>query len=392
MKNIAVLGATGSIGRNTLEVITQLGKEYQVHSLAARSQLELLAEQVRYFQPHLVAVADPASEPEIRDLLGANSVELLSGEEALVELAEDPQVDVVVNALVGSIGLKATLAALEAGKVVALANKESIVMAGHLVMRAVATGEGLLVPIDSEHSAILQCLRGENPGQVKRLILTASGGPFLRKAFDEFAAVTPEDALKHPNWKMGPKITVDCSTLMNKGLEVIEAHYLFSLPPDRIQVVIHPQSVVHSLVEFVDGSLKAQLSAPDMRIPIQYALTYPERQTADFVTTDLIEIGSLDFEAPDPERFPCLNLAYKSLEMGDGYPTVLNAANEIAVEAFLSKKLVFNQISALIEEALSAFHPPPSLDLDNVLMVDRWARDWCQSRIDKLTVNGTAGR
>ncbi len=266
-------------------------------------------------------------------------------------------------------------------------------MAGHLVMEAVAESEGLLVPIDSEHSAVLQCLRGEDPEQVKRLILTASGGPFLRRALKDFEVIKPEDALQHPNWKMGPKITVDSATLMNKGLEVIEAHYLFNLPSDRIQVVIHPQSVIHSLVEFIDGSLKAQLidgslkaqlSTPDMRIPIQYALTYPERQSAEFVTTNLAEIGSLDFEAPDFDRFPCLNLAYESLKRGKCYPTVLNAANEVAVETFLSGRLAFNQIADLIKAAFKAFKPPETLDLDTVLEVDRWARQWCSEKMNNL--------
>ena len=384
MKNIAILGSTGSIGRNTLEVITQLGKEYRVYSLAARTQVELLAEQVRYFKPRQLAIADPGGEDEIRALLGTNSFDLLSGEDALVQLAQAPETDVVVNALVGAIGLRATLAALQAGKIVALANKESIVMAGHLVMEAVAESEGLLVPIDSEHSAVLQCLRGEDPEQVKRLILTASGGPFLRKALEDFEVIKPEDALQHPNWKMGPKITVDSATLMNKGLEVVEAHYLFNLAPERIQVVIHPQSVIHSLVEFIDGSLKAQLSTPDMRIPIQYALTYPERQSAEFVTTNLVEIGSLDFEAPDFDRFPCLNLAYESLKKGEGYPTVLNAANEVAVEAFLSGRLAFNQIADLIKAVFKAFKPLETLDLDTVLEVDRWARQWCSEEMNNL--------
>jgi 1-deoxy-D-xylulose-5-phosphate reductoisomerase len=287
MKNIAILGSTGSIGQNTLDVIAQLGDDYRVHSLAAKTQVEKLAEQARLYHPRQLAIGgnDGVSE-ELRRLTGAEEVALFAGDDTLVELAQDPEVDVVVNALVGAVGLRATLAALQADKVVALANKESIVMAGSLVMEAASGSEGLLIPIDSEHSAVLQCLRGENPNQVGLLILTASGGPFLRTPYDRFAELTPEEALKHPNWEMGQKITIDSATMMNKGLEVIEAHYLFSLPPDRIQVVIHPQSVVHSLVEFIDGSLKAQLSMPDMRIPIQYALTYPDRQPAEFVQND----------------------------------------------------------------------------------------------------------
>lgn len=381
MKNIVILGSTGSIGQNTLEVIDRLGDDYRVHSLTAKSQVERLAEQVRKYHPQQIAIGDSSSEEEMRSLLKGNDVKIIAGDEALVELVLDPDVDIVVNALVGAIGLRATLAALGAGKVVALANKESIVMAGSLVMETVAEFEGLLIPIDSEHSAVLQCLRGEDPKQVMRLILTASGGPFLKTPLDKFSAISPDEALKHPNWQMGPKITVDSATMMNKGLEIIEAHYLFNLPPERIQVVIHPQSVVHSLVEFVDGSLKAQLSMPDMRIPIQYALTYPDRQPAEFVHNDLVDIGSLHFEAPDFKRFPCLKLAYNSLEAGNGYPTVLNAANEMAVEAFLSHRISFNKIPLLVEAALDAFKPPSEHDLESILEMDRWAREWTQEQL-----------
>lgn len=387
MKNVAILGSTGSIGRSTLDVLRHMGSDYRVTSLAAGSRIELLAEQARDFTPRRVAIADPADTDKLQQLLGQSSVDLLSGEQALVDLASDPETDVVVNALVGGIGLRATLSALTAGKTVALANKESIVMAGRLVMQAAADHDGLLIPVDSEHSAVLQCLRGENPRQIRRLILTASGGPFRDRPLKSFGSITPREALRHPNWQMGPKITVDSATLMNKGLEIIEAHYLFDLPPERIQVVIHPQSVVHSLVEFVDGSLKAQLSTPDMRIPIQYALTYPERLPAEFVATDLIKIHSLDFEAPDLDRFPCLSLAYKALGSGEEYPAVLNSANETAVQAFLEGKLAFSDISTLIEEAMEAFRVSQTSrgeDLERVLLIDDWTRNWCVSRIQTL--------
>jgi 1-deoxy-D-xylulose-5-phosphate reductoisomerase len=383
MRNVVILGSTGSIGRNTLDVLSLLGDEFQVLSLAAKSQVDRLVEQVKNFRPARVAVADPKVEREVKKLLGSNSVELFSGAESLIDLARDAEADIVVNALVGAAGLRATMAALEAGKIVALANKESIVMAGSLVMAAVAENDGLLIPIDSEHSAVLQCLRGEDPTQVKQLILTASGGPFLRRPEKSFTQVTPREALNHPNWEMGPKITVDSATLMNKGLEVIEAHYLFNLPPERIKVVIHPQSVVHSLVEFIDGSLKAQLSQPDMRIPIQYALTYPDRLSAEFVDTNLATIGNLQFEEPDFRKFPCLNLAYRALQKGDGYPTVLNAANEVAVETFLSEKISFDRIPGLIQRALEAFTPPPVLDLNGILGADQWARQWCLEALTK---------
>lgn len=380
MKNVVVLGSTGSIGRSTLEVIDRLGPEYRVWGLAAKSNLELLSQQARQHRPRKLAIPDRNSETHLLGHLNGHPVDLLCGDEALVNLAADPGGDVVVNALVGGVGLKATLAALEAGKIVALANKESIVMAGKLVMETAAS-HGTLIPVDSEHSAVHQCLRGEQAQQVENLILTASGGPFLRREASSFAAITPEEALKHPNWSMGPKITVDSATLMNKGLEIIEAHYLFGLAPEKIKVVIHPQSVVHSLVEFIDGSFKAQLSLPDMRIPIQYALTYPERRPAQYVSTDLARIGSLDFEAPDYRRFPCLQLAYRALEKGKGYPAVLSAANEVAVQAFLEGRLAFNRIPRLIEAALEAFKGLSELNLSTILEADAWAREWCSRKI-----------
>jgi 1-deoxy-D-xylulose-5-phosphate reductoisomerase len=382
MKNVVVLGSTGSIGRSTLEVIKSLGPTYRVWGLAARSRLELLAMQAREFSPARLALPDCDSRAKILVHLDDHQVNLLCGEGALSELARDPQADVVVNALVGGAGLKATLAALSAGKIVALANKESIVMAGRLVMQAAASKGGTLIPVDSEHSAVHQCLRGETPTQIRRLILTASGGPFLRRDAASFANITPDEALKHPNWSMGPKITIDSATMMNKGLEIIEAHYLFGLDADEIKVVIHPQSVVHSLVEFIDGSLKAQLSLPDMRIPIQYALTYPERLPARYVATDLAGIGSLDFESPDFERFPCLGLAYEALKRGEGFPAVLSAANEVAVQAFLDGRLAFDRIPVVIAEALHAFQAPTRLDLEAILQADNWAREWSLKRIE----------
>lgn len=381
MKNVVVLGSTGSIGRSTLDVINQLGAPFRIYGLAARSRVEMLAQQAREFHPKKLALIEATRNKEFRRLLGENSVELLLGPEALTTLAVDPEVDVIVNALVGAVGLKATLTALECGKIVALANKESMVTAGRLVMEAAQRHGGTLIPIDSEHSAVHQCLRGENPKQVKRLILTASGGPFLRRAGGSFKDITTEEALQHPNWQMGPKITVDSATLMNKGLEVIEAHYLFDLPAEKIEVVIHPQSIIHSLVEFVDGSLKAQLSWPDMRIPIQYALTYPERLPAEYVTTDLVQVGSLDFETPDFQRFPCLKLAYQALASGEGYTAVLSAANEVAVAAFLANQLRFDQIPTVVEAALNAFNPPPEFNLTAVLAIDQWTRDWSQKRV-----------
>ncbi|MBU0517830.1 1-deoxy-D-xylulose-5-phosphate reductoisomerase [bacterium] len=384
MKNVVVLGSTGSIGCSTLDVISSLENNFNVYALAARSQIDLITEQALKFKPKRIGLADESSAAGLVAKLGQNSLELVTGETALVDLAQDSEADIVVNALVGAVGLKATLAALKAGKVVALANKESIVMAGTLVMEAVAESDGWLVPIDSEHSAILQCLRGEAPKQVSKLLLTASGGPFLRRPKERFAAITPEEALKHPNWKMGPKISIDSATMMNKGLEVIEAHYLFNLPPEKIEVIVHPQSIIHSMVEYVDGSIKAQLSQPDMRVPIQYALTYPDRYEANFVATDMTKVGSLSFEAADLERFPCLRLSYEALQSGNGYPTVLNAANEIAVEAFLHKEITFNDIPALVEKTLDEFKPPVVFDLESILEIDDWARRECSKAIKNL--------
>lgn len=387
MKNVVILGSTGSIGRSTLEVLRGIEGDYRVYGLAAKSQIERLLKQVVEFSPQRLGVADDTTETAVRRRLGSHDIDVLSGENALVQLAQDDEVDIIVNALVGAVGLRATLAGLEAGKIVALANKESIVMAGPLVMRSVAESEGILIPIDSEHSAVLQCLRGESPSQVKQLILTASGGPFLHRKAETLDRVTPDEALQHPNWSMGPKITVDSATLMNKGMEVIEAHYLFNIPPEKIQVVVHPQSVVHSLVEFVDGSIKAQLSQPDMRIPIQYSLTYPDRLPADFVSTDLTHIETLTFEKPDLHRFPCLQLGYQALKMGNGYPTVLNAANEIAVVSFMEGKLSFDRIPELIEAALNAFRPPEVFNLESILKIDQWAREWCREQLKSKSAN-----
>ncbi len=381
MKRVVILGSTGSIGTSTLDVIRNLGADFQVLGLAAKSRLEVLARQANDFQVQRIAIADSEDERDLRRYLNGYPVEILSGEEALAQIAGDAEADIVVNALVGGIGLRATLTALQAGKTVALANKESIVMAGRLINRAQQNFGGKLVPIDSEHSAVHQCLRGENAREVKRLILTASGGPFLRRKRESFPSITPEEALLHPKWQMGPKISVDSATLMNKGLEIIEAHYLFCLPPEAIEVVIHPQSVIHSLVEFVDGSIKAQLSMPDMRLPIQYALTYPDRFAAHYIDTDLVRIGSLDFETPDFKRFPCLRLAYEALRMGEGYPAVLSAANEIAVQSFLEKKLAFDRIPSVIEAALQAFSPPQITEIEDVIQVDLWAREYAHTLI-----------
>ncbi|HID10441.1 MAG TPA: 1-deoxy-D-xylulose-5-phosphate reductoisomerase [Candidatus Latescibacteria bacterium] len=372
MKRIVVLGATGSIGRSTLEVIARFPDRFRVVGLSARRNVELLAKQARRFRPEAVAVTEEGALGRLKILLGDNKIRILFGEEDLSALAGEVEADVVVNALVGAVGLKPTLAAIGAGRDVALANKETLVMAGDLVMRKAREQGVRILPIDSEHSAIWQCLRAGRGEEMRRLILTASGGPFWGKEGSEEATV--EEVLAHPIWQMGQKVTVDSATMMNKGLEVIEAHWLFGIPVERIEVVVHPQSVVHSLVEFRDGSLIAQLGWPDMRLPIQYALTYPERLPGVWKPLDLAEVGALSFYRPDVTKFRCLALGYEAAREGGTAPAVLNAANEVAVNAFLEGRISFGEI-ARIDEAVMARHralPDPSLE--EVLEVDRWAR------------------
>jgi 1-deoxy-D-xylulose-5-phosphate reductoisomerase len=363
VRRIALLGSTGSIGRQTLEVVRWHPHELRVVALAAsRPSVEFEA-QVQEFEPRLTCLT---------------SVE---GPQRLVEIATHESVDMLVVATSGVVGFAPTLAALEARKPVALANKETLIMAGHLVTQAAARSEAPLLPIDSEHSAIWQCLQGEEPyaERVRRLLLTASGGGLRDQPVHALSDVTPEQALHHPTWNMGKKITVDSATLMNKGLEVIEAHWLFDLPFDCIEVVIHHQSVIHSLVEFVDGSVKAQLGLPDMRLPIQYALTHPRRLAAPVQALDLAAVGALTFGEVDPGRYPCLALAYDAGRRGGTFPTVLNAANEEAVARFLCNELRFTEIAALIEDALAAHEGLPGPSLDEVLAADGWARNFARA-------------
>jgi 1-deoxy-D-xylulose-5-phosphate reductoisomerase len=360
MKRIAILGSTGSIGQQTLDVVRWHPDEFQVVALVAGRPSQLFEQQVDEFRPHLTCLTST------------------EGTDRLVDIACDPRVDLLVVATSGTVGFRPTLAALSTGKPVALANKETLIMAGHLVNEAASATGAPLLPIDSEHSAIWQCLQGEAPypERVQRLLLTASGGAFRDRAAESLQGVTPAEALKHPTWSMGPKITVDSATLMNKGLEVIEAHWLFGLSFDHIEVVIHHQSVIHSLVEFVDGSVKAQLGLPDMRLPIQYAMGHPRRLHAPVERLDLAAIGKLTFSRVDSRKYPCLALAYEAGRRGGTYPTVLNAANEVAVERFLRHNLGFTDIAALISAALGGHDPRPVPSLDEVLDADRWARDF----------------
>ena len=381
MKRLAILGSTGSIGANTLAVVDRHPDRFKVVALSADRQVDRLFDQCRRYRPRYAAMADAACAGQLRLKIRESGIncEVLSGAAALEQIAAAPEIDAVMAAIVGAAGLRSTLAAARAGKQLLLANKEALVMAGGLLMDAVAASGAMLLPIDSEHNAIFQALPRDFDGSfaragVRRLWLTASGGPFLRTARDMLDKVTPEQACAHPKWIMGRKISVDSATLMNKGLEVIEASFLFKAKPAQIEVVIHPQSIVHSLVEYVDGSVLAQLGNPDMRTPIAHALAYPERIDPGVQSLDLCAIGALQFERPDLDRFPCLGLAYRALDAGGNAPIVLNAANEVAVASFLSGRLAFARIAGFVEEVLARITPNRVRTLEEVLAADAQAR------------------
>jgi 1-deoxy-D-xylulose-5-phosphate reductoisomerase len=384
VRRLAVLGSTGSVGEQTLAVAAQFPERFRVVALAAGRNVEKLAAQVRRFEPALVSVGSPAGAADLRARIEGTRTRVVTGAEGLLAVAAEPA-DLVVAALVGAVGLEPTLAAIRAGRDVALANKEVMVMAGALVLREVQARGVRLLPVDSEHSAIFQALAGQRREDVARLLLTASGGPFRTWPADRIAGATVADALKHPNWSMGPKITVDSATLMNKGLEVIEARWLFDLPPEKIDVVVHPQSIVHSLVEFIDGSVLAQLGIPDMRVPIAVALAHPERLPLDLPRLDLPKAERLDFEAPDPRRFPALELPYAALRGGEAAPAVLNAANEVAVAAFLDGAIAFPEIvatnAAVLEAHLAEARGDTVRDLADVRAADAWARAQARARL-----------
>ncbi len=380
-RRLALLGSTGSVGEQSLAVVESFPDRYRVGALAAGRNVEKLAEQVKRFEPGLVSVAEPSGAEELRSRLraaGAPEPEIAVGAAGLVAVASYPS-DLVVSALVGAVGLEPTLAAIRAGCDVALANKEVLVMAGALVLREMRARGVTLLPVDSEHSAIFQCLAGQRREDVARLILTASGGPFRTWEAARIAQATVKEALDHPNWEMGPKITIDSATLMNKGLEVIEARWLFDMPPEGVDVVVHPQSIVHSLVEFHDGSVLAQLGLPDMRVPIAVALAHPERLPLDLPRMDLAALGRLDFEAPDRKRFPCLELAFEALRSDEASPAVLNASNEVAVAAFLEGAIPFPAIAATNDAVLNAHVAAAGgaslRDLEDVREADAWARE-----------------
>ncbi len=381
MRSLTILGSTGSIGLSTLDVVRQHPEKFSVSCLAAGQDVTALAEQIKEFMPDAVSVKDAASAKKLEALLKDYKPEILYGVEGASTIAAADGSDMVVSAIVGAAGLVPTVNAIKAGKHIALANKETLVVAGQLVSDLVKKHNVRLLPVDSEHSAIFQSLEGHRTEDVERIILTASGGPFRNTAAEELKNVRLEQALKHPQWSMGAKITIDSATMMNKGLEVIEAHWLFNMPAEKIGVVVHPQSIIHSMVEYIDGCVIAQLGSPDMRAPIAYALSYPERCESGIQKLDLIKIGTLTFEEPDMVRFPALSLAFDALKAGRTYPAVLNAANEIAVAAFLDKKIGFTDIAATVEKTMQAHQAYTPVELDEYLQADRWARETAQKFI-----------
>ncbi len=374
MKKLVVLGSTGSIGKSTLSVVNHHPDRFQIVGLAAGSNVEEMVRQAKAVRPKIISMADRESAEEVRQQVGED-INVVYGDEGLLEVATMAEADTVVSAIVGSRGLHPTLAAIKAGKTIGLANKETLVTAGHLVTQAAMEAGVSIIPIDSEHSAIFQCLNGERKADVRKLILTASGGALRDWPQEKLVTATREEVLNHPNWSMGAKVTVDSATMMNKGLEVIEAHWLFSFPYDKIEVLIHAESIIHSMVEFQDGAVMAQLGIPDMKVPIQYALTYPERLPLSLKPLDLATIGTLQFRSPDWERYPCLRLAYEAGRCGGTMPTVLNAANEVAVERFLDGEIAFTAIEAVIETVLEQHESLANPELEVIEEVDRWARN-----------------
>jgi 1-deoxy-D-xylulose-5-phosphate reductoisomerase len=394
VKHLSILGSTGSIGRQCLSVVESLPGRFGIVALAAGANLEELIGQIKGHQPEVVSVADAQRADELSQLLCEKGVarkpEIHHGREGMLAVGSHPQADMVVSAAVGVVGLEATYEAVKGGKTVALSNKEVLVAAGELVMAASKEAGRELLPVDSEHNALYQCLRGGTPEQVRRLVLTASGGPFRKTPLAQLAGVTREQALAHPNWRMGNRITIDSATMMNKGFEVIEAHWLFGVSAQQIEVLIHPQSTIHSMVEFVDGSVLAQLGPTDMRMPIQYALTYPDRVASNQVALDWTKLRRLDFEKASTRRFPCLRLAREAMRKGGAYPCALNAADEVAVSAFLAGRLPFLGIPEVIERVLGRTPRVRFEKMDDVLTADAEARRMAQEEVDKVAVGAVA--
>ncbi|MEC8957295.1 MAG: 1-deoxy-D-xylulose-5-phosphate reductoisomerase [Nitrospinota bacterium] len=374
MKKISLLGSTGSIGVNTLDVVERNPENFQILAMSAGSNVDLFAEQIRKFKPKVAALFDTQKIATLKERVVDLDVEIFSGEEGVFKVATIPEVDVVVSGVVGKAGLLPAIEALKAGKNLALANKETLVIAGELVLKEAQKTSSKIIPIDSEHSAIFQALNGEKKERIKKIILTASGGPFRKFSLNEMENIRVKDALNHPNWEMGPKITIDSSTMMNKGLEYIEAKWLFGIETP-VEIIVHAQSIIHSMIEFVDTSIIAQLGIPDMRVPIAYALTYPDRFECNLPSLDLATMENLTFEAPDFDRFPCLQLAFDAMEMGQTMPAVLNAANEIAVQAFLDELIPYKDIAELIRMVMHNHIPAKLNELQDVLDADQWARE-----------------
>jgi 1-deoxy-D-xylulose-5-phosphate reductoisomerase len=373
-RTVTILGATGSVGRSTLDLIARTPDAFRIEALTAHRDVAGLAELAQGFGARRAVIGDAALGPALADALAGTGIGTAAGETAIEEAAASGA-EWTMAAIVGTAGLKPVMRALERGGTVALANKEALVSAGSLMMDAATAGGATLLPVDSEHNAIFQCLAGAEPASIRRIILTASGGPFLNASLDQMRAATPAEAVAHPNWSMGAKISVDSATLMNKGLELIEAFHLFPVGAEALDIIVHPQSVIHSLVEYVDGSLLAQLGAPDMRVPIAYTLAWPKRMATPCERLDLVAIGALGFEAPDPERFPALGLARAALAAGGAKPAILNAANEVGVASFLASRIGFLDIAALVGEVLASYDPPAPSSIDEVLEIDRKARD-----------------
>ena len=373
-KKIAILGSTGSIGVNTLDIVRNSKNRFKVSGLAAGGNIALLEKQIREFKPKYAALFDEKKTSLLKKRLGRLKVEIFSGIEGLIKVASIPDTKMVVSAIVGAAGLIPTFAALKCGKDIALANKETLVIAGELFMKHSRKKRIRIIPVDSEHSAIFQCINGTTNRKIKKIILTASGGPFLTYPAKQFEKITTRKALNHPNWNMGPKITIDSATLMNKGLEVIEAHWLFGIDENRIDVVIHPESIVHSMVEFIDTSIIAQMGLPDMRVPINYALNYPERVSTNLPTLNLTKTKTLTFSEPDYKKFPCLEYAFHALRIGRTMPAVLNAANEVAVQAFLSGSISFTGIPKIIKKLMRKHQPKKVMKISDIMQADLWAR------------------
>jgi 1-deoxy-D-xylulose-5-phosphate reductoisomerase len=373
-KQIAILGSTGSIGTQALDVIRKHTNLFEIYALTANRNVELLIKQAREFLPEMVVIADEQKYSQLKEALNHLPIKVWTGEEALSQVVQAEPVQMVLAAMVGFSGLKPTLSAIRAGKAIALANKETLVVAGNLVTRLALEKQVPILPVDSEHSAIFQCLAGESNNPVEKIILTASGGPFRTFSQEQLTQVTAKDALKHPNWNMGAKITIDSATLMNKGFEMIEAKWLFGVTTEQIQIVVHPQSIIHSMVQFRDSSIKAQMGLPDMRLPIQYALAYPNRIYSDFERLDFHQISTLTFEEPDRNRFRCLDLAYRAVQKGGNMPCILNAANEVAVAAFLNDKIRFPAMSDIIEQTMEEVSYIASPGLDDYIQTDAEAR------------------